>query len=510
MRTLATICSWLCFIFLTFMSAAAQTDTPATKADANTPKPQPTAGKLAETFHSIQLDGKKFDYKVTAGHIVLMDDNEKPTAKVFFIAYTKAGVTDLSQRPVTFTFNGGPGSSSVWLHLGGLGPKRVLCGENGELLPPPYKLVDNEGSILDTTDLVFIDPVSTGFSRAAEGHSPKEHHGLQEDLNSVAEFIRLYLTRYQRWSSPKFLAGESYGTTRAAGLSSVLLEQYGISLNGVILISCALNFQVFNFAEGNELPYALYLPSYTATAWYHKKLATELQVDFKKTLAEAEQFAEGEYIVALMKGNTLTAAEQKTIAQKVSRLTGLSEDFVLRSNLRVEYTRFMKELLRDQRRTVGRFDSRFLGIDSDSTGAASEYDPSYPVVQGPFTQTLNHYLRNDLKVENDGSYEILTGKVHPWRWNTENRYVNVSPNLRRAMVMNPHLKVFVANGYYDLATPYFATDYTFKHLGYDPGLPPRITTGYYEAGHMMYIHRPSLQKMRKDLVAFIQGALPKG
>lgn len=493
-----------CLLCLSFVAAYSQDKPPATESAG--PKPQPSVGKLAETLHSVRIGGRLVEYKATAGHLALMDDNEKVSAKVFFIAYTMVG-QPAHKRPITFTFNGGPGSSSVWLHLGGLGPKRVQCGENGELLPPPYKLVDNEGSILDATDLVFIDPVSTGFSRAGEGRNPKDHHGQQEDLNSVAEFIRLYVTRYQRWESPKFLAGESYGTTRAAGLSSVLHDQHGITLNGVILISVALNFQTFFFSEGNELPYSLYLPSYTATAWYHKKLAADLQEDLKKALGEAERFAEGEYTVALMKGNTLSEEERSSIAKKLARYTGLSEEYVRRCNLRIEYSRFMKELLRDQAKTVGRFDSRFKGTDSDAAGATSEYDPSYAVVLAPYTQTLNHYLRTNLKVENDTNYEILTGKVQPWRWNAENRYLNVSGNLRRAMTMNPHMKVYVANGYYDLATPYFATDYTFKHLAFEPSIAERITTGYYEAGHMMYIHRPSLVKLRKELVEFIQGAV---
>ena len=485
-----------------------QTDQPAmTKVDSSGPKPQPHIGTLAETTHTLRIESTSLSYKATAGHMAIFDENEKITAKIFFIAYTRSDVANVSNRPVTFTFNGGPGSSSVWLHLGGLGPKRVLCGENGEQLPPPYRLVDNEGSILDATDLVFIDPVSTGFSKVPEGRNAKDHHGLQEDLNSVAEFIRLYLTRYKRWGSPKFLAGESYGTTRAAGLSSVLHDQYGITLNGVILISVALNFQTFLFAEGNDLPYSLYLPSYTATAWYHKKLPTELQQDFKKALNEAEQFAEGEYSQALMRGNALSEVEKQAIARKVARLTGLSEDYVLRCHLRVEYSRFMKELLRDRKRTVGRFDSRFLGTDSDANGATSEYDPSFPIVLGPYTQTLNDYVRSELKVENDSNYEILSGKVQPWKWNTENRYANLAANLRRAMMMNPYLNVYVANGYYDLATPYFAADYTFKHLAFDPLIAQRITTSYYDAGHMMYIHKPSLLKMRKELLAFIQGAI---
>jgi carboxypeptidase C (cathepsin A) len=479
------------------------------------PKPPPKAEPkadgalehLSETQHTITVDGTKLDYKATAGNLVLKDEAGKATASMFFIAYTKNGVDDLRKRPVTFTFNGGPGSSSVWLHLGAFGPRRVPVGDVGESVAPPYRLVDNESTLLDVTDLVFIDPVTTGYSRPAPGQDAKQFHGVQEDIQSVGEFIRLYVTRYQRWPSPKFLAGESYGTTRAAGLVGYLQDRYGMDFNGVVLISSVLNFETLRFDDGNDLPYILYLPSYTATAWFHKRLSAELQADLRKTLAEVEQFALGDYTLALMKGNKLGPEARKAVAQKLARYTGLSADYVVRSNLRIDNGRFMKELLRGEHHTVGRYDSRFTGTDLDAVGEQSEYDPSFAAVQGPYTAALNAYLRAELKCERDLPYEILTGRVQPWNFgNARNRYLNVSGSLRQAMTKNRDLRVFVANGYYDLATPYLATEYTFTHLGLDASLAEHVTMGFYEAGHMMYIHKPALHKLKKDVAAFLQAA----
>ncbi|MBM4067803.1 MAG: peptidase S10 [Planctomycetes bacterium] len=463
----------------------------------------------ATTQHSIAIKGGKLDYTATAGNLLLKEEDGKVKASIFFIAYTRDGVKDMKKRPVTFTFNGGPGSSSVWLHLGAFGPKRVLMTDKGEALPPPYRLVDNDETLLDVTDLVFIDPPSTGFSRIAPGEKHKDFHGVNEDVKAVGEFIRLYTTRQRRWDSPKFLAGESYGTTRAAGLSGYLQDKLGMNLNGIMLVSAVLNFMTIRFDEGNDLPYILYLPTYTATAWHHKKLGTELQDNFRKALDEAEKFAMTDYTLALMKGSKLTPSETKEIAGKVARLTGLSPDFVLRSNLRVPIFRFTKELLRGERRSVGRFDSRYKGIDRDAAGESPDYDPSYAAIQGTYTATLNQYLRNDLKFESDSPYEILTGRVQPWNFETAtNRYLDVSGSLRAAMTKNPHLKVFVANGYYDLATPYFATEYTFNHLGLDRSLTGNITMENYAAGHMMYVHRASHERLKRDLAKFVREACP--
>ncbi len=474
---------------------------------------------LVETKHTVIIGGQEVAYTVTAGTLVLREEAEreketeadgaKPKASLFFIAYTRDGVADKTKRPLTFSFNGGPGSSSVWLHLGVLGPKRVLLDDDGRAPPPPYRLVENAHSLLDVTDLVFIDPVSTGYSRPVPGEKAKEFHDFKKDIQTVGDFIRLYTTRYQRWTSPKFLIGESYGTTRAGGLSGYLQERHGLYLNGLMLVSVVLNFQTLRFHPGNELPYGLFLPTYTATAWYHRKLAPELQADLRATLNEVEAFALNEYSVALLKGDALPAQERAVLAQKLARYTGLSPEYLERTDLRINIFRFVKELLRDQRRTVGRLDSRFKGIDRDAAGETFEDDPSYQNIAGAYTATFYDYVRGELKFESDLPYEILNPKVWPWSYaDHENQYVDVADTLRKALAANPHLKVFVANGYYDLATPHFATDYTFNHLGLDASLRPNISMAYYEAGHMMYIHLPSLVRLKADLAAFIRSTLP--
>jgi len=466
--------------------------------------------KSVQTKHSVKIGGQEVKYTATAGTMVLKLEDGTPKASVFFVAYTKDDVADATKRPITFAFNGGPGAGSLWLHVGALGPRRVEMGDVGNLLPPPYRFVDNEASIIDVTDIVFIDPVTTGFSRPVPGEADKQFHGVQEDVQSVGDFIRLWATRNRRWGSPKFLAGESYGTTRAAGLSGYLQQRYGMYLNGIILISSILNFQTAEFDTGNDLPYILYLPTYTAIAWYHKKLPTDLQADLQKAIAESKAFAVGAYADALMAGDALPAAKRTEIAQKLSRLTGVSAEYIDRADLRIEIQRFDKELMKSERRTVGRLDGRFTGIDADAAGEQPDYDPSLAAIVGPYTATLNEYVRGELKFESDLPYEFLTGRVRPWNYAPyENRYVNVAETLRRAMTQNQFLHVFVGKGYYDLATPFFAADYTFDHLGLDPTLRSHISGGYYEAGHMMYVHHDSLMKLKLDLAQFIQASLPK-
>lgn len=466
--------------------------------------------KVVQTKHSAHIGGQEIKYTATAGIMVMKTEEEAPKASVFYIAYTRDDVSDVSQRPIMFTFNGGPGSSSVWLHLGAFGPRRVEMGDAGALLPPPYKLVDNESSLLDVTDLVFIDPVSTGYSRPAPGESPNQFHGVQEDVQSVGDFIRLYATRNKRWSSPKFLAGESYGTTRAAGLSGYLQQRHGMYLNGIILVSTILNFITTEFDNGNDLPYELILPTYTAIAWYHKKLPADLQSDLRKAVDESVSFAKGEYASALMEGDALPSAQHTDVVKKLARLTGLSADYIERANMRIEIERFTKELLRNDRRTVGRIDGRFTGIDRDAAGEYPEYDPSIAAIVGPYTAMLNDYVRSDLKFDSDLPYEVLTGRVSPWSFKPyENRYVDVGETLRSAMTQNPFLHVFVARGYYDLATPFFAADYTFDHLGIDPTLRGHLTGAYYESGHMVYAHLPSLAKLKQDTAQFIRASSKK-
>ncbi|HEX9387760.1 MAG TPA: hypothetical protein VF918_15665 [Anaerolineales bacterium] len=470
---------------------------------------------LVVTQHTVRIGGKEIKYTVTAGTIILKEETpdrekesegEKPRAQVFFVAYTKDGNGAKAKRPLTFSFNGGPGSSSVWLHLGVLGPRRVVLTDEGELPPPPFKLTDNQYSLLDETDLVFIDPVSTGYSRAVDGQKPKDWHEFRKDIESVGDFIRLYTTRYNRWLSPKFLIGESYGTTRAAGLSGYLQERHGLYLNGLMLISAVLDFTTILFNPNNELPFTLFLPGYAATAWYHKKAGVGQSL--RKFLKEAEEFARGEYASALMMGDLLPVEERLKVVQELARFTGLSTDFIERTNLRVIDQHFFKELLRESGRTVGRLDSRFLGIDRLGVTEAAEYDPLLTNVVGPYTAGFYESVRAELKFESDLPYEILSQKVWPWSYSAfENQYLNVAETMRKAMTYNPHLKVFVANGYYDLGTPYFATEYTFNHLGLNKSLQKNISMGYYEAGHMMYIHMSSLKKMKADLVKFIRSAV---
>jgi len=470
---------------------------------------------LVVTQHTVRIGGKEIKYTVTAGTIILKEETpdrekesegEKPRAQVFFVAYTKDGNGAKAKRPLTFSFNGGPGSSSVWLHLGVLGPRRVVLTDEGELPPPPFKLTDNQYSLLDETDLVFIDPVSTGYSRAVDGQKPKDWHEFRKDIESVGDFIRLYTTRYNRWLSPKFLIGESYGTTRAAGLSGYLQERHGLYLNGLMLISAVLDFTTILFNPNNELPFTLFLPGYAATAWYHKKAGVGQSL--RKFLKEAEEFARGEYASALMMGDLLPMEERLKVVQELARFTGLSTDFIERTNLRVIDQHFFKELLRESGRTVGRLDSRFLGIDRLGVTEAAEYDPLLTNVVGPYTAGFYESVRAELKFESDLPYEILSQKVWPWSYSAfENQYLNVAETMRKAMTYNPHLKVFVANGYYDLGTPYFATEYTFNHLGLNKSLQKNISMGYYEAGHMMYIHMSSLKKMKADLVKFIRSAV---
>lgn len=493
--------------------------------DAEPPKPssslpqqtQPQALKeeLVETKHSIKTDDGILEYKATTGTLLLKDESGKVKASVFFVAYTKEGVDDLTHRPVAFCFNGGPGSSSVWLHMGVLGPRRVELSASG-CTTLPYRLIDNPQTILNVTDLIFIDPVSTGYSRVAPGEDAKQYHSVEGDIKSVAEFIRLYTTKFNRWASPKFIAGESYGTTRAVGLIGKLHDSNFMYMNGVILISSILNYQTIkdfskNNHTGNDLPYILYLPSYAATAWYHKKLPEDLQSKpLKDVLAEAEEFAINQYSLALLKGDQLDQQTFLDIAKKYSRLTGISQDYVERSRLRVEMLRFAKELLRNENKITGRFDSRITGNEYDSLSCSIANDPSADAIFGGFTAMFNYYLRTELKWERDEEYAII-GNVWPWDYSdtATNQYLNFADILRETMTRNPQLLAFVASGYYDLATPYFAADYTVSHLGLAPSLRKNITTKYYDGGHMMYTTQPALDALGYDLEAFIQSSCPK-
>lgn len=479
------------------------------------PEEKPKLKDPVVTTHEVTIAGNKIPYTATAGFLRLQTYEGKDRADIFHIAYTRGAGAPDPKRPIVFAFNGGPGSSSVWLHLGALGPRRVRMGPEGEPIGPPYELVDNADSWLDVADLVFIDPVSTGFSRAVEGQDPKQFHGLEEDAAAVADFIRLYTTKNNRWLSPKFLCGESYGTTRAAALSAVLQDTHGMYLNGIILVSPVLNFQTLDFANGNDTAYWLYLPAFTATAWYHGKIGGDLE----SALARSEAYAREKYIVSLAKGDDQSPEAKAATAREVASLIGVSPEFVARTRNRVDIGAFTKELLRDQGRTVGRLDARYRGIDRDDAGRGFEYDPSYAAIVGPYTAAINEYLRVDLKFESDAAYEVLTGRVHPWSFaGAQNEYVNVGERLRGAMTRNPGLKVFVASGYYDLATPYFAARYTLDHLGLDATLQGNAQIRYYRSGHMMYVRDEDRAALKRDVAGFMaeaaaprarEGVLPK-
>ena len=507
-RLLLSLCllAWAApFVYATADEPAKPAEKPAADHGKEAAKPAEPKEELVETQHTASINGQKLDYTAVAGTILLRDNEDKPTAAIFYIAYTKRDVRDLAQRPVTFSFNGGPGSASVWMHLGLLGPRRVLLKEDGSSLPPPYKLVDNEFSLLDETDLVFIDPVSTGYSRAVKPDDARKFHGVESDLNSVANFIRLYTTRNNRWGSPKFIIGESYGTTRAAGLSGELREHQRMNVNGIMLVSTVLNFETIAFARGNDLPYVIYLPTYTAAAWYHKKLPPDLQqLPLADVMAKAETFADGDYNHALLLGTALPAEAHRSVVKETARLTGLSEEFIERANLRPPIGRFAGELLRAENRIIGRFDARYKGYVRDRLSGSMEYDPTTEAIASVFASTFNQYVRAELNYKSDLPYEILTSLQ--WDWGEQNRYLNVAETLADSLTRNPYLRVHVSSGLYDLATPWSAVRYTLNHLQVDPDLAKNITLDTYAAGHMMYLNLPDLKKQKADLARFIRGA----
>jgi len=469
--------------------------------------------QLVTTSHSVKIGRRKVAYTASAGRMLLREEEGKKQATFFFVAYTRDDVEDPATRPIVFAFNGGPGSSSVWLHLGALGPRRVLLADDGMPVAPPGRLVDNDYSILDIADLVFIDPIGTGYSRAIPNEEAKQYHHFKKDIETVGEFIRAYLTKHDRWASPKFLAGESYGTTRSAGVAGHLFRRHGIYFNGLLLISSVLNFQTAGFdpdtgtfRRGNDLPYVVFLPSYAASAWYHGKLDKKYQkMPLRKLLDEVEAFAAGDYARALFEGDRLDAVARSAMVSKVAAYTGLSETYVKRYDMRIEILRFCKELLRDEGYTIGRIDARYKGRGRFDDGDTMESDPSIDATMGLYTSALNDYVKRELEYESDIPYEVLSEQV--WQnWDYEdfkNAYVDVSETLRETMSRNTFMKVFVANGYFDLATPHFATEYTFSHMGLSPEVRANVEMTYYDAGHMMYVHLESLGELAKDLRRFI-------
>ncbi len=500
----------LVLLLLTLVATLCAQAPPAQPAKPAPPKATPPA--VSETpvvrQHEISLNGKPLRYTTTTGMMPIRSAQGEVEAHVFYMAYTLDGVSDPAKRRLMFSFNGGPGSASVWLHLGALGPKRVRMQDDGAMPPPPYQLVANPDTWLAETDLVFIDPVGTGYSRPVRPELQPKFSSRTGDIESVGEFIRLYLTRHSRWSSPLFLVGESYGTTRAAGLSGYLIDR-GIAFNGIALISTILNFQTTDFAPGNDLAYPLILPTYAATAWYHKRLAPELQKrPLREFLKEVEEWALSVYAEALAKGDRLSPADRKQCIERLARYTGLDPKFIDQAEMRLLLPEFNRELLRDRNLLAGRLDSRLTGPGPRDVSRRTEFDPSMSAIRPPYTAAFNNYVRGELGFESDLEYFILGGGIGRWNPNSDGEYVNVSDSLRRALTRNPFMKVYLGAGFYDMATPYYAAFYTLDHMGLAPALRANIRVHEYEAGHMYYIHAPSLRDLKRDITAFLAWASP--
>ena len=459
------------------------------------------------TQHSINLDGQTLAYTATAAQMPLKDAAGETEAHIFYMAYTLNSATDSAKRPLTFCFNGGPGSASVWVHLGGMGPRSPRLLSNGGMPQPPYQLRDNPNTWLDKTDLVFIDPVGTGYSRAKTTDVARRMNGVQGDISSVGEFIRMYLLRNNRTASPLFIAGESYGTFRAAGLAGYLIDR-GIAFNGLVLIGTTLNLETI-WSRSDDLVYQLEFPTYAADAWYQKKAAPEyLKKDLKAFLKDAETFAMGDYANALAKGDDLSAPERKAVIDRLVKFTGLEARYIDESNLRWDVAHFTRQLLRDQHETIGRYDGRLKGPSAMNTGETSEYDPSSTLITPPFIAMFNNYVRNELNYKTDMLY-YTSGGIQPWDYGVQNGFGDTTSMLRSSMVKNPYMKVMVAAAYFDLATPYYAVEYTFNHMGLSPQMHKNITWDFYQAGHMLYIDSDSHAKMKHDISDFILNSLPK-
>lgn len=500
-----------------FSSAAEQKAAPAvsqaavqTRTDETMPsdaKKEPEIEKISSTRHNVKIKGNPLNYTVTAGRLTLRDGSGKSKANVFFTAYILDQPGEKPQRPITFAFNGGPGASSVWLHMGAIGPRRVMTEDFSGSSPPPYPVVDNDYSWLPFTDLVFIDPVGTGYSRPAQGESGKQFYGTKEDIESMGDFIRLYVTRYERWLSPKFIAGESYGTFRAIGLADYLYDSFGMDLNGLMLISLAIDFKGFSFSFGNDLPYILFLPSYACSAWYHKKLGPDLQGNFEKTREEAEAWALQGYAAALVLGDALPESEKQKVIECLMRYTGLSRSHVENANLRVNRSGFINELLRSEDRSVGLMDGRKV-----RRGRSGDFlsDPGMVTTLAPYVAVLNDYFKRELKYETDLPYVFLSDDVNSqWNWGTAlHGYPSVLDELQKVMRRSTHLKILAAGGYFDLDTPYFGIKYAMNHLGLDASLRANIRMGFYDGGHMLYTDVRSLEKLTADVAGFVADAVP--
>ncbi len=459
--------------------------------------PPPPEEKTSVTHHSARIGGQQISYTATAATYVIRADDGSPKATMFYVAYTKDGVQDASKRPLSFVYNGGPGSASLFTHMG-MGPKRVTLTADGHGMAAPYSVVDNEDSFLDATDLIFIDAISTGYSRPAPGENPTQFHGIVQDANWFADFIYQYINRNERWLSPKFLIGESYGTTRSAELSGVLQERHQIYLNGIVLLS-TVAFSNWGADDRSEF----FLPTYTTTAWYHHMLQPDLQnLTVEQVAQKAREFAHGEYAAALEKGDAMTPEEHKKIVEDIAHFTALSPKYVDEANLRVSPFRWFRELQRDKRLTTGRLDSRFTGMEVDAAGERPDYDPSEASYEGAYVATFHDYVRRDLKWESD-MYYTVSANVRPW---DQNGNTEVAEVLRAAMTQQTYLKVLVVAGYYDVATPFNGIEQTVSHMHLEPSVRKNISFAYYDAGHMMYIDEKEHHKLHKDVDEFINSS----
>jgi carboxypeptidase C (cathepsin A) len=466
--------------------------------------------KSSVTHHRIQIDGKTVAYTATAGWLILENDEDEPIARFGYTAYTRDGIEDLSQRPIMFAYNGGPGSSSIWLHMGVLGPQRVVIEDEGYAPPPPANRVDNEYSIIDVTDLVMVDPVGTGFSKPLGEAKGADFWGVDQDIRSVGSFVKEYISLNGRWASPKYILGESYGGIRTAGLVWHLQSVHGMNFNGVALVSPFLNMGSGIDGGGIDLPHVLYLPTLAATAWYHDAIPDKPE-DLESFVAEVEAFAYDEYAPALLKGYTISAAEKEAVATKLAAYTGTSLDYWLRADLRITHGQFLQELKRDDRMIAGRIDSRFVGPSVNPLSEAMDYDPFFPAVGPAFTAGFLSYMHDELNFGRDEIYRV-SGNVHDWDWahrapnagGWATPWADLRGDLAMALTMNPGLHLLVQQGYYDLATPTLATKHDIAHLDIAPEARERIRLELYEAGHMMYLHEESLKKFRADLARFVR------
>ncbi len=455
------------------------------------------------TTNTVTIAGERVTYVAETGMLPVLKKDGATIASVFYVAYTRLGETNKAARPITFCFNGGPGSSSVWLHLGALGPRRVKMNPDGTLPPPPFQMTDNNYSLLNACDLVFIDPVATGYSRPTGDQKPNDFFGNSQDLDSVGEFIRLWTTRHDRWLSPKYLCGESYGVFRAAGLADHLRDRYGMYLNGLILLSGVLDFETIADDPGNDIPYPLYLPAYTAAAHFHNKLPPDLQGNLNAALAECRAFAKGEYASALQQGDALPEPEREKIVAELSRLTGLATNVIVDNHLRIDPDIFRKQLLHDQGLILGDYDARITGRDDNPAAEYPDFDPSDAAVYGPFAAAMNYYARSELKFEDDLPYEIVAG-VQPWNYGAPNNYPSSAGRLANTMNQNPYMRVLVLGGRCDLVCPIDTMHYAIDHMAVDPVYRKNITYAQFDAGHMMYINLPDLQKLQKVVETFIK------